>query len=131
VTFEGDARSLENVARFISALLLRFIHCSIFRSHAPRRASSGPSLPSLCVVRFKTRSLGGQPCAKHAAGRAARSWAEWRPATVQQCLVFIGIARDASAGNATAGRDPRSPACDRGQFAATVRGGRFGSLALP
>jgi hypothetical protein len=29
-------------------------------------------------------------------------------------LVFIGIARDACAGNATAGRDPRSPACDRG-----------------
>jgi hypothetical protein len=40
------------------------------------------------------------------------------------CLVFIGIAHVACAGNATAGRDPRLPACDRGQFAATVRAAR-------
>jgi hypothetical protein len=34
MTFEDDARSLEAaVARFISALLLRFIHCSIIRPH--------------------------------------------------------------------------------------------------
>jgi hypothetical protein len=43
MTFEDDARSLESaVARFTSALLLRVIHCSIFRSHAPARASRGP-----------------------------------------------------------------------------------------
>jgi hypothetical protein len=37
-------------------------------------------------------------------------------------LVFIGIARaDLLAGNTkSSGRDPRSPACDRGQFAATA-----------
>jgi hypothetical protein len=36
-------------------------------------------------------------------------------------LVFIGIARALlNAGNATAGRDPRSPACDRGQFSAVA-----------
>src|ERR1700720_3956304 len=36
---KGDACSLESaaaVARFISALLLRVIHCSIFRPYAPR-----------------------------------------------------------------------------------------------
>ena len=42
MTFEDDARSLESaVARFISAVLLRFIHCSIFRPHASGRASAG------------------------------------------------------------------------------------------
>jgi hypothetical protein len=41
-------------------------------------------------------------------------------------LVFIGIARaNLPAGNTkSAGRDPRSPACDRGQFSATVRAAR-------
>jgi len=36
---KGDARFLESTAgaaRFTSALLLRVIHCSIFRPHAPR-----------------------------------------------------------------------------------------------
>jgi hypothetical protein len=41
VTFEGDVRSLENAARFIPALLLRFFHCSIFPPYALRCVSRG------------------------------------------------------------------------------------------
>jgi hypothetical protein len=48
--------------------LLRIIHCSIFRPHAPERASVDRMLT--CMDRVKTRGLGAQPCAKHAA-RAA------------------------------------------------------------
>src|ERR1700738_1022824 len=60
--FEDDACSLESAAgaaRFISALLLR-VHCSIFWPPAPRRPYRWPS------------SLGGQPCAKRAAGAGRR-----------------------------------------------------------
>ena len=42
MTFEDDARSLESaVARFISALLLRFIHCSILRPPRPGALPAG------------------------------------------------------------------------------------------
>jgi hypothetical protein len=57
MAFKDDARSLESaVARFISALLLRVIHCSFFRPYAPR-CFPWPS------------SLGGRPCAKRVESR--------------------------------------------------------------
>jgi hypothetical protein len=64
---KGDACSLESAAapaRFISALLLRVIHCSI---PATRAAQARFRVPHYRLAWFsKTRRLGGQPCTKRA-----------------------------------------------------------------
>ena len=78
-------------------------------------------LPSAkCVVR-PDQEQESQASEGTQAGMNEQYW----PATVQQCLVFMGIARAFRAMPIRGhiyrpGRDPRLQACDRGQFAAVA-----------
>jgi hypothetical protein len=69
MAFEDDARSLESaVARFISALLLRVIHCSIFRHTRPGAFPVAvelrrPTLRQTC--RLVSRQIMGRVEASH------------------------------------------------------------------
>ena len=73
---KGDACFLESAAARRVSFRSSCFGLSIVRSSGHTRPGALPVavIAVACVVRFKTRSLGGQPCAKRAARAACKSY---------------------------------------------------------